>query len=65
MNKESVLYVVIDKSDPCELPLFSGTLSEVCKFTGKSKNAILSAISHSKERGQKCQYIKIGNEEEL
>lgn len=45
--KEVTLYEVI-KPDKYELPIFAGTLDEIIAFTGRTKNSILSSISHSK-----------------
>ena len=57
-TRESVIYMVSDP-DNNYLPLFMGKMSEVCEFTGKSKNAILSAIGHAKTRGTNCRYTRI------
>lgn len=45
--KEVTLYEVI-KPDKYELPIFAGTLEETIAFTGRTKNSIMSSISHSK-----------------
>ena len=60
---EHTLYMVVDLYHN-EEPLFVGTMKEVCEYTGKTKNAILSAISHSKARGGKSRYIRVGTVEE-
>lgn len=57
--KEIDLYVLVDPADKYELPTFVGTLEEIAKYQGVSKNAISSAISHAKQRGQNCKYKKV------
>jgi len=57
-NVEKNIYMIVDKKHD-ELPLFVGTLSELCGFTGKTRNAILSAIGHAKVRGSNSQYKKV------
>ena len=57
-RSENVTYMVSDPKNGY-LPLFIGTMSEVCAFSGKSKNAILSAIGHAKARGTNCQYMRL------
>ena len=60
---ETILYAVLDKKyDQIE---FCGTMSEVIRYTGSSKNSILSAIAHSKSRGTRSRYVRIGEEDEL
>lgn len=61
-GSETMLYAVLDKN--YDLIEFCGTMSELVKYTGKNKNAILSAISKSKSRGTRCRYVKIGKENE-
>lgn len=56
---EHTLYMVVDRKNK-DLPLMVGTMSEVMEFTGKTKNAILSAISQSKRRGGVSQYKRVG-----
>ena len=57
--KEIDLYVLVDPADKYELPTFVGTLEEIADHQGVSKNAISSAISHAKQRGQNCKYKKV------
>lgn len=59
-NKCRCLYMYVDLWHN-EEPLCVGTINDICEFTGKSKNAILSAISHAKARGTRSHYIKIGD----
>lgn len=59
---EHVLYMVVDLKHN-EEPLFVGTMSEVCEYTGSSKNAILSAISHAKARGTRSRYVRVEDDD--
>lgn len=58
------LYMIVDKKNN-ELPLCVGTLKEVSTYSGKSENAIISAIYHAEKRGHNCQYkcVEIDDEE--
>ena len=61
---EYTLYALVDSKN-YEDTIFVGTLVELCEYTGRTKNAILSAISQSKRRGNRCRYVRIGKESEL
>ena len=61
MMQDYVQYMVSDPKNGY-LPLFIGNIHEVCAFSGKSKNAILSAISHAKARGTNCQYMRLDDD---
>ena len=60
-RSENVIYMVSDPKNGY-LPLFIGTMSEVCEYTGKSKHAILSAIGHAKARGNNCRYMRLDDD---
>lgn len=57
--KKNTLYILVDPADKYELPTFVGTLEEIAEHQGITKNAISSAISHAKQRGQNCKYKKV------
>lgn len=57
------LYVLIDPADEYELPVFVGTLSEMAAYMNVTENAIVSAISHAKQRNQVSKYKKVVIEE--
>lgn len=60
--RRKLLYSLCDlKTDET---IFVGTKEEMCEFTGKSRNAIDSAICHAKQRGTRCQYVIVGYDEE-
>lgn len=56
---ERILYMLVDRDDPYELPKFVGTMSELVEYTGKSRNVIQSCITNSRKRGFKCQYVRV------
>lgn len=60
-TKPHVLYMVVDLRHN-EIPLCVGHIKDIMAYTGKSRNAILSAISHAKKRGTRSQYIRIYDE---
>lgn len=56
--RRNLLYSLCDlKTDET---IYVGTMDEMCEFTGKSRNAIDSAICHAKKRGTRCQYAIVG-----
>lgn len=57
------LYVLIDPADEYELPVFVGTLPEMAAYMNVTENAIVSAISHAKQRNQASKYKKVVIEE--
>lgn len=56
--RRKLLYSLCDlKTDET---IFVGTKEEMCEFTGKSRNAIDSAICHAKKRGTRCHFAIVG-----
>lgn len=53
------LYMLVTK-DEYELPLcVAGSLDELAEMVHSTKNSIASAISHAKQKGKKCKYVKV------
>ena len=56
------LYSMMDLNT--EETIFVGNIHELCKFSGKTRNAIDSAICHAKKRGTRCRYAVVGYEDD-
>ena len=53
------LYMMVTK-DRYELPLcVADSLDELAVMVDSTKNSIASAISHAKQKGRKCKYVKV------
>ena len=61
MRKEKNLYMIVDVEND-DLPLIVGTMTELCKYSGKTQNQIRSAISHAEKRGSHSRYVRISDE---
>lgn len=61
MRKEKNLYMIVDVEND-DLPLVVGTMTEICKYSGKTQNQIRSAISHAEKRGSHSRYVRISDE---
>lgn len=61
MRKEKNLYMIVDVEND-DLPLVVGTMTELCKYSGKTQNQIRSAISHAEKRGSHSRYVRISDE---
>ena len=61
MRKEKNLYMIVDVEND-DLPLVVGTMTELCKYSGKTQNQIRSAISHAEKRGSHSRYVRIPDE---
>lgn len=62
-KKNNNLYIIVDPDDEYEFPTFVGTLEEVAEYAHVTPNAIISAISHAKQRNQVSKYKKVVIEE--
>ena len=62
-QENRTIYAVVS-SDKYELPLYVGTIKEICELFRIKKSTILSDISRSKKTGYKSRYVKIGKMEE-
>ena len=65
-RKKMMLYEVVF-NDKYELPVFAGTINEVCEYTGRTKSSILTSISHNeryirkgKQRGIRQKVVRAG-----
>lgn len=65
-HKKMMLYEVVF-NDKYELPVFAGTIHEVCAYTGRTKSSILASISHNekyvkrgKQRGIRQKVVRAG-----
>ena len=65
-RKKMMLYEVVF-NDKYELPVFVGTINEVCVYTGRTKSSILTSISHNeryvrkgKQRGIRQKVVHAG-----
>ena len=65
-RKKMMLYEVVF-NDKYELPVFAGTIREVCAYTGRTKSSILTSISHNeryvkkgKQRGIRQKVVRAG-----
>lgn len=61
MRKEKNLYMIVDVEND-DFPLVVGTMTELCKYSGKTQNQIRSAISHAEKRGSHSRYVRISDE---
>lgn len=61
MRKEKNIYMIVDVEND-DLPLVVGTMTELCKYSGKTQNQIRSAISHAEKRGSHSRYVRISDE---
>lgn len=53
------LYEIVDLDDELELPMFSGTMTELSEFTGFTNHYIHKAIYWAKKKGCRCRYVRV------
>lgn len=65
-HKKVMLYEVVF-NDKLELPVFVGTIREVCAYTGRTADSIRTSISHNeryvrkgKQRGRRQKVVRAG-----
>ena len=59
MGIENKIYAKIDKHDKKTI-LFTGTMSELCEYTGRLQSSIRAYMSHCAREGKFCPYVLVG-----
>lgn len=63
-NRGSDYYWLLVTRDQYELPIYvADSVTELSRFTGKTENAIRTAISHAAHRGTASQYRRVPKDE--
>lgn len=63
MKIDNDYYILVDPTDPLELPWFSGSVIEMAEHMQVDVKSIQSAINKAKKKGFKCQYVRVENTE--